>query len=141
MALFKKREKTAREKANKAQMGIFARLIGCAYLIYVMITLLRSSGDSADGMSQTLKITIAVIMLAASAFVIVITVLDFIRNLKYGAYKESTYFSPEERAEHEAASDTAASDMDEDTEVIDVEYSEADVREPEDIGKDEHGNS
>jgi len=127
---FKKRERTAREKANKAQMGVFARLIGCAYLIYLMITLLKTSGDATDGLNPTLKIAIAVVMLAISVFIISVTVIEFIRNLKSGYYKENTYFSPEERAAYEATLEPETAE--DEAEVVDVEYSEVDEAEDDD---------
>ena len=131
MALFRKREKTAREKANKAQMGIFARLIGCGYLIYLMVNLINSPSDGSDGMSPTTKTVIAVVMLTISVVIVAFTLFEFVRNLKAGYYKESTYFSPEERAAYDATLEPEASGEDIETvEAVDVEYSEVEEPEP-----------
>ena len=121
MALFNRREKTAREKANKAQLGILARLLGCAYLIYLVITMLRSSTEN-DGLNPTMKIVIAALMLTASVVIVIFTLLEFLRNVKSGFYKEDAYLSPEERAAYEAERESDTTDGE--TDVVDVEYSE-----------------
>jgi flagellar biosynthesis/type III secretory pathway M-ring protein FliF/YscJ len=82
------RERTPAQRAQRAQLGIFARLAGCGYLIYIMVKMLQTPSET---MPRTVVVIIAVVMLALSAFVIVITIREFIRGLQTGRYKAATY--------------------------------------------------
>jgi hypothetical protein len=82
------RERTPAQKAQRAQLGIVARLAGCGYLIYIMVKMLQTPSET---MSRTVVIIIAAVMLTLSAFVIVITIREFILGLKTGRYKAATY--------------------------------------------------
>ena len=71
-------------------MGIFVRLAGCGYLIYIMIKLMQTPSEDA-AMSPTTVTIIAVVMIALSVFVIAITIREFFIGLKNGQYKTATY--------------------------------------------------
>ena len=99
MALFKKRPQTAQQKAQKAQMRIFVRLACCAYIIfYVIIPLIRESSDG-GGMNPTVKTIVIAAFIAITAVIIVVTVLEVIRNWKAGLYKASSYTDDGDNAE------------------------------------------
>lgn len=83
------KERTPKQRAERAQMSIFARLAGCAYLIYIMVKLLRTPSETAPA-TQTTTI-IAIIMIVLSIVVIGFTAIEFLRGLKTGVYKTSTY--------------------------------------------------
>lgn len=111
MAFFQKRPKTSQQKAQKAQMGILARLIGCGYLIYVVVKLLGTSSED-DTMSPTIKLVIAIFFLIAAAFVIFITVQEFIRNWRSGFYRTTSYTDDAgSAAEEEQESDSEAHEL------------------------------
>lgn len=91
--MFRKKERTPAQQASRAQMGIFARLAGCAYLIYVLYKLL--SLPASERPNQTLTVLIAIVLIGGSAFIIAITVRDFLIDLKSGRYKQGSYESEE----------------------------------------------
>jgi hypothetical protein len=98
----KPKMRTSAEKARRSQLNVFARLAGCAYLIYIIVQLL---GDEFDGLSHTARITISVVFIVLTAAVVTVTVMDFIKNLMSGAYKEGFYpddFAGGEEADIEA---------------------------------------
>ena len=110
------KERTPAQKAQRAQLGIFARLAGCAYLIYIMVKILRTPGEEANTSTVTI---IAIIMLVLSVFVIAITLREFYFGLKSGRYKAATYY--EEEAEEylrRKESEDVETDEDADTELL-----------------------
>ena len=108
------KERTPAQKAQRAQLGIFARLAGCGYLIYIMVKMLRSPSEDTSPVFMTI---IAIVMLALSAFVIVITIREFFIGLKAGRYSAATYYEE---------------DLDE---YMKNKVSEEDGKEPEQIGE------
>ena len=130
MALFKKRPQTAQQKAQKAQMRIVVRLACCAYIIfYVILPLIREPSDE-GGMNPTLKIIIIAAFIAITAVVIVVTVLEVVRNWKAGLYKASSYTDDEdENSEPEIRNlepGTEDGEDDDEYDDDDVEYDEDD---------------
>ena len=90
MPLIKRKPKTSQQKAQKAQMGILARILGCGYLLYVVYQLLQASPEE-DSINPTLKTVVIVVFLIAAAVIITITLREFIQNLKSGYYKAASY--------------------------------------------------
>jgi len=90
MALFKPKPKTSKEKAQKAQFGIFARLVGCAYLVYIIVKLLQTS-DEDEVLNETLKIIILIVFSLAAVAIVTVTIIEFIRSLRAGYYKADAY--------------------------------------------------
>lgn len=82
------KNRTPKQKAERAQLGIVARLAGCGYLIYIMVKILRTPSDTTPPVFKTV---IAIVMLVLSIFVIILTLKEFVRGLKIGRYKASTY--------------------------------------------------
>jgi hypothetical protein len=80
--------RTSAEKARRSQLNVFARLAGCAYLIYIIAQLFKSDYP---GMSGTMRITIAVVFVVLTAALVAVTVVDFIKNLMAGSYKADFY--------------------------------------------------
>jgi hypothetical protein len=102
--MFKRKPKmrTSAEKARRSQMNVFARLAGCAYLVYIIAQLVR---DDTGGMSRGLRLAIAAVFGVPGAVIIGVTVVDFIKNFRAGMYKPSFYkddFVGDEEAELEA---------------------------------------
>lgn len=79
--------RSPKQKAEKAQMNLIARLAGCGLLIYYVVKLLSSP----DAPRTPIAILIGIVFIAAAAFVIVINIRDFIIGWKQGRYKQSTY--------------------------------------------------
>lgn len=79
-------QRTPKQKADRASMGIFVRLVGCAYLVYIMIKLLTSP----EAPSTTMFV-IAIILLILSIVVIAITITDFVRGIRERRFSPSTY--------------------------------------------------
>ena len=90
MAFFKPRPKTSQQKAQRAQIGIAARIIGCGYLVYIVVQMFKIAPED-ESMSMNVKIAIAVVFIAAAAVLAVITLLEFYRNFRGGFYKAETY--------------------------------------------------
>ena len=84
------KQRSPSQKAQRAQLGIFVRLAGCGYLIYIMVKLLQTPSEDA-AMSPTTVTIIAVVMIALSVFIIAITIREFIFGLKNGHYKTASY--------------------------------------------------
>ena len=88
--MFKKdSERTPQELAQRAVLSTIARLGACGYLIYIMIKLIRQTER------KPVTIVIAVVFLAAAAVVITLTLIEMVRGIKNGMYKESTYYTEE----------------------------------------------
>ena len=90
MPFFKKKPETSQKKAQKAQMHILVRIIGCGWLVYIVYQILTTPIED-SGMSVTLRNIIVVFFLCASAFILVLTVRELIQNLKSGYYKTSAH--------------------------------------------------
>ena len=82
------KNRTPSQKAQRAQLGIFVRLAACIYLIYILVKMLRTPSETTSPVFVTI---IAIVMLALSALVIIITIREFLTGLKSGRYKASTY--------------------------------------------------
>lgn len=96
--MFKKRERTPQQQASRAQKGIFVRLIGCGYLIYLMVTLINTAREESSTSSSTWKYVVAGIMIVLSVAVIAVTLFSAYKSWKSGMFKANTYYSAEERA-------------------------------------------
>ena len=91
MSLFKKRPKTAQQKAQRAQMRIVLRVFCCAYMVfYIIIPLLREAPEE-DNMNPTLRFVIVAAFIAFTAVILVISVIDFYRSWKAGLFKAEAY--------------------------------------------------
>ena len=119
-----KPEKTPKEKASKAQMNIGVRLFGCAYLLYIVYTLILSAINKSSGISPTLAIIIAAVTLILALSVITLTVIEFVRGLKVGVYSEKAYI--------EADVDAALAMLDEEEEKAEIDAFEEKIDEDDD---------
>lgn len=118
----KKKERTAKEQANRAQMNVFARLGGCVFLIYFVVQLLGMSEED-GGPSATLKIIIAIVFIGATVAIAAVTGVDFYRSYKAGVYDERSYMTAEERAAADAEAEEIRA-RDEEREAQEHEYEE-----------------
>jgi len=93
MALFSKKPKTSAQKAQQAKMRILARLLGCGYLIYIVVSsFIMSPPDELD-MSPTARYVIMVFFIVAAAVLLIASVREFFINKKAGYYDESFHKS------------------------------------------------
>ena len=94
---FKKdKDRTPREKAQKAKLGITARLLGCAYLIYIAVKLIKmTAAGEATGVNPNVAYVIACIIIIFGAVIICLTVAEFLRRVKGGEYKTINYYKDE----------------------------------------------
>ncbi|MDR3277884.1 MAG: hypothetical protein LBT12_03845 [Oscillospiraceae bacterium] len=125
-----KKERTPKQKAERAQMNIAVRLIGCAWLVKIIIDLLRNEEDPVSALSPWKIALIAVLMLAGGV-IIVLTVIDFIRSLKSGYYSARAH-GAESPAEPEPESEEPAAisaPTEEDAEPEEPEETEANPEE------------
>jgi hypothetical protein len=130
-----KKERTPKEKADRAQKGMIARLAGCAYLIYVVYQLLKSTFNKEETPDSTWVIVIAIVLFVLAAVVITITVIDFFRCWKQGMFRASTY-EDDETADYTVTSVTEDTDSSREL----TEYNEEDgEREDLDEAFDEAG--
>jgi hypothetical protein len=83
------KERTPQELAQRAMLSTIARLGACGYLIYLMIKLIRETDR------KPLTMVIAIVCLAAATVVIILTLVEFVKGIKNGVYKESTYYTEE----------------------------------------------
>lgn len=82
-------ERTPKQKAERAMMNIFARLAGCAFLIYFLVQLLTMPEADRPGEGTTIIISTILVVLAIA--VILMTVIDLISGIKKGRFKAATY--------------------------------------------------
>jgi hypothetical protein len=81
--------RTPRQKAERAQMNVFARLAGCGFLVYYVVKLIQTPKEETPGTAIATIVLIVLFVLGTA--IIAITLLDFIRGIKSGHYKASTY--------------------------------------------------
>ena len=137
MALFKRRPKTAEQKAKKAQWGIVARVLACAYIVfYVIIPLINQvmeADTEAGEIDETWAIVFICFFIVAVAVILTMAVVETIRKMKTGAFKASFYTDDEtnselgndaENEEHDDEEDDEEYDEEEDDEYDDEEYDE-----------------
>jgi len=93
MALFKKKPKTSAQKASQAKMRILARLLGCGYLIYLVVDNFLGVPPEELGMSPTVKYAVIFIFLGFAGVLLVLSAFEIIRAYKAGMYSEAFYTS------------------------------------------------
>ena len=125
--MFKKKPKTAQQKAQRAQLRIFARLACCAYIVfYVVIPLIRETPEE-NGMNPTLMVFIVSAFIAIVAVIVVLTIIEIHRSHKSGLFKAEGYTDDEEnpKVEVRKSESSIADDDDGDDEYIEGdEYDE-----------------
>ena len=95
MSLFKKKPKTAQQKAQMTQMRILTRVACCAYIVfYVIVPLLKPSLDGAV-MNPALRIGIAAAFIAAVVAILAVTAKEAMRTWKAGLFKADAYTDDE----------------------------------------------
>ena len=96
MPFFKKRPRTAQQKAQRTQMRIFAKLACCAYIVfYVIIPLLRAPAEE-ESMSPELRYGISAAFIVAVAVIAVLTVREIVLFWKAGLFTADAYEDDEE---------------------------------------------
>jgi len=95
MSLFKKKEKTAKQKAQQAQLRIVVRLVCCAYIVmYIIMPTLQPPPDEPP-LDPTMRIGILVFFSIAVAIVLTLTTMEVFHNKKTGRYKADEASNPE----------------------------------------------
>ena len=85
----KDRERTPQEMAQRALLSTIARLGACGYLIYLMTKLIRETDR------KPVMMVVAIVFLVVATVVIILTLIEFVKGIKNGVYKESTYYTEE----------------------------------------------
>jgi uncharacterized protein with PQ loop repeat len=91
MSLFRKRPRSAQQKAQQAKMRIFLRLACCAWLIYYVIVPMLQPAPEGETMSPALRIAFVVFFIAATVLVLIYTLKEYLRNRKAGKYSADGY--------------------------------------------------
>jgi len=137
MPFFKKRPKTAKQKAQGTQMRILIRLACCAYIVfYVIIPMLRpTSGE--DTMNPTVRVAIAIAFIVIVAVIFALTINETIRTWKAGLFRADAYTddtaegqeSGNQNPEIESGDDSDGDGDSDDTDDDEYEYYEDDDEE------------
>ncbi|MCL2366828.1 MAG: hypothetical protein FWC75_07275 [Oscillospiraceae bacterium] len=93
MAIFRARPKTSAQKASQARLRIVGRMLGCGYLVYIVVTYFIRVPPEEMPISAEVRYTIIVFFLAAAAALIFLSIKEFFRNYKVGFYNETFYTS------------------------------------------------
>ena len=109
----KKKNLSPGAQASRAQSNIFVRIVGCGFLIYIMKQLITSEEFNTK---ELWKVALVVLLGLAAVFIIVITAIELIRNIKKGAYSAKYYEPAEAPEENEDATN--------ETEIIEIEAGE-----------------
>ena len=94
--MFKRRPKTAQQKAQRAQIRIFLRFAVCAYLVYYIIIPMLRDESQTEGMNPTFKLVVICLFIAVTAVIVVVSIFEIIANLRAGVYKPSAYTDDED---------------------------------------------
>lgn len=80
-------------RARRSLLSMIARLGACAYLIYIVVKLVKESMAGVEGVSQPLAVITAVVLGVAAAFFAVITLMQFFRGIKNEDYSMHKYYA------------------------------------------------
>ena len=77
-------------------MRILVRILCCAYIIfYVIIPLIRDVPEEESSMSPTFRFIVIAAFIAITAVIIIVSIIEVVRNWKAGLYKASAYTDDE----------------------------------------------
>ena len=91
----KNKEYTPSDKARQFTLGSIARLGACAYLIYVVVTLIKGSIAGDAPMPLPVLIIIIALFAVVGAYLIFVTVKEVIRGVKNKEYSMHKYYQEE----------------------------------------------
>ncbi|MCL2226786.1 MAG: hypothetical protein FWB97_04050 [Oscillospiraceae bacterium] len=93
MALFKKKEKprTSQQKAQRAQMRMFARLAGCAFLVFTIYEIATTPTTGDGAINPTLRIAVIIGFSCAAAFLAIASVVELVQKVRSGVYNAASY--------------------------------------------------
>jgi len=92
MSFFKSKPRTAAQKAQQVKSRLMVRGAALAYLIFfIIIPMFRLEPEEAEAMNPTLRYGILAFFILASAALVVLTLLDFIRGRKNGIFSPESY--------------------------------------------------
>ena len=95
--VFKKKEQTAQQKAQRSKFSTGIKLVACAYLVYMAWQLITLTRAGETGMSMTTAYIITGVIILAILAVIALTVVEALQKYRTGAFKEELYMTDEER--------------------------------------------
>jgi len=81
---------SSQQKAQKAQMRILARAVGCGWLVYIIIQMVQVPAYE-SGMNPAMRMAAIVVFSVGAAILGVLTLIEIVSNLKSGFYKASYY--------------------------------------------------
>jgi len=93
VAFKKKEDASPSERATRSLLGIIARLGACAYLIYIVVKLVKNAAEGVEGVPMPLAIISAVVLGVAALFFAVITVMQFFRGVQNQDYSMHKYYA------------------------------------------------
>ena len=88
----KKKNQTPGAQATRAQTNIFVRVVGCGFLIYTIMQLIRSEEFNSG---EFWPIVLVAFLGLSGLLIIVLTIIELIRNIKRGAYSAKFYGTEE----------------------------------------------
>ena len=117
--MFKRnRNQTPGAQATRAQTNIFVRIIGCGFLVYTIREMLISDDFSTQ---EVWKVVLVIVLGLAAAAIILLTVLELIRNFKNGVYSPKYYDTGETEEETSETEAVEAIEAGEITEGVEIE--------------------
>jgi len=91
----KEKEYTPSDKARQFTLGSIARVGACAYLVYIIFSLLKGAAAGEVGIPTPVLIIIIAVFAVVGAFLIYVTVKEVIRGVKNKEYSMHKYYVDE----------------------------------------------
>ena len=91
MPFFKPKPKSARQKAQRTQMRVAARVACCAYIVFYVIIPMMKPPTAEETMDPNLRLGIAIAFIVTVAVIMVFTIREIIVYWKAGYFKAEAY--------------------------------------------------
>ena len=92
MSLFRKRPKTAQQKAQMAKSRIMIRALAIAFLVwYVIIPFINMGPEDIEEVGAVLRYVVIVFFILACVAVAALTIHDYIKDKKAGKFDPASY--------------------------------------------------
>jgi len=96
MAVFGNKPKTAQQKAQWAKTSITLRTVALLYVVfYVIIPMINPEAEEIDSMSPLVRYGVLAFFILVSGYLIISTIMEFIRNNNAGRYRAEAYTDDE----------------------------------------------
>lgn len=91
----KEKEYSPSDKARQFTLGSIARIGACAYLVYIIVSLLKGAAAGEIDIPRPVLIIIIAVFAVVGAFLIYVTVKEVIRGVKNKEYSMHKYYVDE----------------------------------------------